>query len=224
MSGVATGPSTPQRPSSLVNDDASNVVSNTPTRLGLLQTPPRRFSRHLKRPINAVEPGDDAVPDSEQGSPGSVRLLATPPRRPPRRARFSTGLAEPTGFDVDKPATSGDREVSPLLCEARPKERSGGEEQTRVEEQSGGEDEQELDGLEQPGELKQLGELGQLRYGEKLHLSEDRQPREGDEDGDCDNLKRHNINERGSTNASVHNSERDGKLRIETQLVDWSVS
>ncbi|KAK7434343.1 hypothetical protein CaCOL14_009641 [Colletotrichum acutatum] len=214
MSGVATGLSTPQRPSSLANDDAVDVASNTPTRLGLLQTPPRRLSRHLKRSIHAIEPGDDAVADSEQGSPGSVRPLATPPRRPPRRARFSTGPAEPTGFDVGKPATTTDRKSSPLLCETRPNEHSGGEEQPiaeeqqRVEVQRGEEDEQEL------------GELRQLRDGEKLHLSEDRQPREGDENGDCDNLEQHNLNEPESAIARFHGSERDGKPGMGTQLSD----
>ncbi|KAK1454545.1 hypothetical protein CMEL01_16677 [Colletotrichum melonis] len=218
MSGVATGPSTPQRPSSLANDDAVDIVSNTPTRLGLLQTPPRRFSRHLKRFINAIEPGDDAVADSEQGSAGSVRLLATPPRRPPRRARFSTGPAEPTGFDVGKPTTTKDRESSPLFCETKPKENLGveeqpiAEEQQRVEVRRGREDEQEL------------GELRQLRGWEKLHLSEDRQPREGDENGHCDNLQEHNFNEPESASASFYGSERDGKLGMETNLLDESVS
>ncbi|KXH31125.1 hypothetical protein CSIM01_13436 [Colletotrichum simmondsii] len=218
MSGVATGPSTPQRPSSLANDDAVDVVSNTPTRLGLLQTPPRRFSRHLKRSVHAIEPGDDVVVNSEQGSSSSVRPLATPPRRPPRRARFSTGRAEPTSFDMGKPDTTTDRESSPLLCETMPKEHSGGEEQPiaeeqqRVEMQRGREDKQEL------------GELRQLRDEEQLHLSEDQQPREGDENGHCGNLEQHNFNKPESASASFYGSEHDGKLGMETKLLEESVS
>ncbi|KAK1621885.1 hypothetical protein BDP81DRAFT_170249 [Colletotrichum phormii] len=223
MSGVAIGPSTPQRPSSLALDDAVDIVSSTPTRLGLLQTPPRRFSRHLKRSINAVEPEDNAGEDLEEGVPGSVRPLATPPRRPPRRARFSTGPAEPTSLDVQEPASSTDRvvptsrEASPRKEEARPEEQLAGEEQLRVEEQLGGE--VHLDGLESPGEfqqlsgIEQLGELGQSGEGEKL--SGDRHPGEGEEEGDSDNLEQNNSNERDSASGSVHGGDRDGKLGSE---------
>ncbi|GKT48748.1 uncharacterized protein ColSpa_08929 [Colletotrichum spaethianum] len=108
MNPENTDPSTPQRPLPSPLDET--VV--TPSRLGLLQTPPRRPGRGLKRPIEA---GPDA-PECREASP--LRLLQTPPQRPPRRARFSTGLVNSAASGpadtiphADRPAS--DREETP---------------------------------------------------------------------------------------------------------------
>ncbi|KAK6215391.1 hypothetical protein QIS74_08410 [Colletotrichum tabaci] len=76
-------PATPQRPHPAPLDDAA--VTPSPSRLGLLQTPPRRPGRGLKRAMEA----EAEVLEHHEASPRG--LLQTPPLRPPRRARFSTG-------------------------------------------------------------------------------------------------------------------------------------
>ncbi|GJC88645.1 hypothetical protein ColLi_11483 [Colletotrichum liriopes] len=104
MSHDSADPSTPQRPLPSPLDEAAV----TPSRLGLLQTPPRRPGRGLKRPAEA-EPD---APGRREASP--LRLLQTPPQRPPRRARFSTGfvdLATPGPADTTSQA---DQPVSDL--------------------------------------------------------------------------------------------------------------
>ncbi|WYZ42184.1 hypothetical protein EsH8_V_001079 [Colletotrichum jinshuiense] len=102
MNHESTDPSTPQRPLPAPLDET--VV--TPSRLGLLQTPPRRPGRGLKRPIEA-EPDDLG-----HGEASPLRLLQTPPQRPPRRARFSTGLIDSTTLDSADAISDADRPVS----------------------------------------------------------------------------------------------------------------
>ncbi|OHF04582.1 hypothetical protein CORC01_00053 [Colletotrichum orchidophilum] len=103
-------PATPQRLSSFPLEETVDSAARTPTRLGLLQTPPRRFSQQLKRPIDAVEGVDDGAEFGRRGRE-SPRLLATPPRRPPRRKRFSTGTTQPISFDAESATSSPDSVV-----------------------------------------------------------------------------------------------------------------
>ncbi|KZL81592.1 hypothetical protein CI238_10635 [Colletotrichum incanum] len=102
MSHDSADPSTPQRPLPSPLDE--DVV--TPSRLGLLQTPPRRPGRGLKRPA-------ETEPDASgrrEASP--LRLLQTPPQRPPRRARFSTGFVDLATLGPADTTSHTDRPVS----------------------------------------------------------------------------------------------------------------
>lgn len=103
MHREGNNPATPQRPHPAPLDDAA--VTPSPSRLGLLQTPPRRPSRGLKRAMEA----EAEVPEHHEASPRG--LLQTPPLRPPRRARFSTGPIDLSTAGTD--ATSdADRPVA----------------------------------------------------------------------------------------------------------------
>ncbi|OBR03001.1 hypothetical protein CH63R_14227 [Colletotrichum higginsianum IMI 349063] len=103
MHREGNNPATPQRPHPAPLDDAAATPS--PSRLGLLQTPPRRPGRGLKRAMEA----EAEVPEHHEASPRG--LLQTPPLRPPRRARFSTGPIDLSTAGTD--ATSdADRPVA----------------------------------------------------------------------------------------------------------------
>ncbi|GKT65272.1 hypothetical protein ColTof4_09326 [Colletotrichum tofieldiae] len=104
MSHDSADPSTPQRPLPSPLDEAAV----TPSRLGLLQTPPRRPGRGLKRPAEA-EPD---APGRREASP--LRLLQTPPQRPPRRARFSTGFVDLATPGPSDTTSQADQPVSDL--------------------------------------------------------------------------------------------------------------
>ncbi|GKT92651.1 hypothetical protein Ct61P_10501 [Colletotrichum tofieldiae] len=94
MSHDSADPSTPQRPLPSPLDEAAV----TPSRLGLLQTPPRRPGRGLKRPAEA-----------EPDAPGAARpVLFGFSRRPTASAASSTVLhrvrrfsnARPFGYNI----------------------------------------------------------------------------------------------------------------------------